>query len=137
VSDDEDGPEQPGYVPTSLDAAIAPDDVAAWAVVQPPGTVALKPLASVDPARLSPEGRVDALRAFEKQLAWLHAQQSRLLAVMAETAERVAQVSDRHWVVEEVALCVAAVEPDRRRPARRSRRCSRPGRPPSRCRNAA
>jgi hypothetical protein len=48
-----------------------------------------------------------------KQLAWLHAQRSRLLAVMAETAERSAQVSDRHWVVEEVALCVVAVEPDR------------------------
>jgi hypothetical protein len=39
-----------------LDAHLALDDVAAWAVAQRPGTLALKPLALVDPTRLSAEG---------------------------------------------------------------------------------
>jgi hypothetical protein len=78
--------------------------VAAWAVGQRP-TLALKPLALVDPTRLSTEGRVDALRAVERQLASLHAQQQRLLAVMAE-ADQAAETWEQGLVVEEVACAL-------------------------------
>jgi hypothetical protein len=100
-----DEPEPLPYVPTPLDAELAPDDVAAWAVAQSPGTLALKPLALVDPRRLSAEGRVDALRAVERQLSWLHTQQQKLLAVMAE-ADRSADPLDKGWVREQVACAL-------------------------------
>ena len=48
-----DGPEPVPYVPTLLDAELAPDDVAAWAASVTPGSAVAKPLAVLDPARLS------------------------------------------------------------------------------------
>src|SRR6266568_7184903 len=104
MSDDGYGPEEPEplpFVPTPLDAAHFPDDVAAWAASFEPGTLALKPLALVDPSRLSAEGRVDALRAWERQAAWLHAQQAKLLAVMAEAEGESTQSTggwEKSWV---------------------------------------
>jgi hypothetical protein len=63
MSDDDSdqfGPDEPDplpYVPTPLDAHLAPDDVAAWAVAQRPGTLALKPLA-LKPLALDRSGPV-------------------------------------------------------------------------------
>jgi hypothetical protein len=45
-------PELP-FVPSLLDADVAPDDVAAWAASVTPGSATVKPLAALDPARLS------------------------------------------------------------------------------------
>jgi hypothetical protein len=114
-----DEPEPLPYIHTPLDADLAPDDVAAWAAAQLPGTVALKPLALVNPRRLSSAGRVDALRALERQLSWLHTQQQKLLAVMAE-ADQSADPLIRWARVgrEEVACALKAVRAYRRRPTR-------------------
>jgi hypothetical protein len=54
---------------------------------------------------LSAEGRVNDLRAVERRLAWLHAQQSRLLAVMAE-AGQASPAWEQGLVVEEVACAL-------------------------------
>ena len=96
------------YIPTLLDADLAPDDVAAWAASVTPGSAVGTTLAVLDPRRLSPEGRVDALAAMEKQLAWWKARQYRLLAVMA--AEPVVKTPldelDKEWVREDVACAL-------------------------------
>jgi hypothetical protein len=103
-----DGPEPVPYVPSLLDADVAPDDVAAWAASITPGTAPIKPLAHVNVRRLSYAGRVDALTALEKHISWLQAQQHRLLAVMA--AEPVVPGSvaefDKQWVREDVAAAL-------------------------------
>jgi Domain of unknown function (DUF222) len=102
------GPEPVPYVPTLLDAELAPDDVAAWAATVTPGSAVVKTLAVLDPRRLSYEGRVDALAAMEKQLAWWQARQHRFLAVMA--ADPVVKTAvgelDKHWVREDVACAL-------------------------------
>ncbi|HEY8828535.1 MAG TPA: hypothetical protein VIM17_12335, partial [Jatrophihabitantaceae bacterium] len=103
-----DGPEPLPDVPTVLDADLAPDDVAAWAASVTPGPAAVKPLAVLDPARLSHEGRVDALAAMEKQLGWIQARQHRLLAVMAAdpAVSTPAGEVDKQWVREDVACAL-------------------------------
>ena len=68
-----DEPVPLAYVPTLLDAAVAPDDVAAWAASVTPGSAVVKTLAVLDPLRLSYEGRVDALIAMEKHIGWIEA----------------------------------------------------------------
>ncbi|MDP9118194.1 MAG: hypothetical protein M3O28_13220, partial [Actinomycetota bacterium] len=95
------------YVPSVLDAQVAPDDVAAWAARMTPGSAVVTPLAGVDPRRLSAAGRVDALVALEKQLAWLHAAQHRLLAVMVAAApDQSVDGLDKDWLREEVAAAL-------------------------------
>jgi len=103
-----DGPEPLPYVPTVLDADLAPDDVAAWAAAVTPGSAVVKPLAVLDPARLSYAGRVDALAAMEKHIAWMQAQQHRLLAVMAAEPMVKTPVGecDRQWTREDVACAL-------------------------------
>jgi len=103
-----DGPESLPYVPTLLDADTAPDDVAAWGASVTPGSAVIKPLAVLDPARLSHEGRVDALAASEKHIGWLQAQQHRLLAVMAADPAVSTPVGelDKQWVCEDVACAL-------------------------------
>src|SRR5664279_4152034 len=103
--DDEFGPVEPEpepYVPTVMDADLFPDDVAAWAASVDPGSATIKPLAVVDLARLSASGRVDALVATERHIAWLQARKYRLLAEMAAapvTAGPVGEL-DKEWVRE-------------------------------------
>ncbi|HEY8828390.1 MAG TPA: hypothetical protein VIM17_11610, partial [Jatrophihabitantaceae bacterium] len=101
-----DGPEP--YVPTLLDADLAPDDVAAWAASVTPGSAVVHTLAVLDPDRMSYAGRVDALAAMERQLAWWQARQHRLLAVMA--ADPVVKTPlgelDKEWVREDVACAL-------------------------------
>jgi len=67
------GPEPVAYVPTVLDADLAPDDVAAWAASVTPGSAVVKPLAVLDPLRLSYEGRGDPLIGMEKHIGWIEA----------------------------------------------------------------
>ena len=104
----DDGPEPLPYVPSLLDAAVVPDDVAAWAASVTPGSAVIKPLAVLDPRRLSHEGRVDALAALDRHISWLQALQHRLLAVMAAdpTVATPAGEPDRHWVGEDVACAL-------------------------------
>ena len=96
-----DGPEPVPYVPSLLDADVAPDDVAAWAAP-------IKPLAHVNVRRLSYAGRVDALTALEKHISWLQAQQHRLLALMAADPVVPGPVGelDKQWVREDVAAAL-------------------------------
>ena len=103
-----DGPVPLPYIPTLLDADLAPDDVAAWAASVTPGSAVGTTLAVLDPRRLSAEGRVDALAAMEKQLAWWKARQYRLLAVMAEepVVKTPLDELDKHWVREDVACAL-------------------------------
>ncbi len=54
----------------------------AWLAVEAPGPDAVAALSLLDPATLSPGGRVDALLALERQAAWLAAMQARVLAVI-------------------------------------------------------
>ncbi len=73
-------PDPEPYVPSLLDADLAPDDVAAWAATVTPGSAVVKPLVHVNVKRLSYAGRVDALAALERQRSWIDAQQLRLFA---------------------------------------------------------
>ncbi|MCU1657843.1 MAG: hypothetical protein JWO57_2499 [Pseudonocardiales bacterium] len=96
-----------GYLPTVMDADLDPDGVAAWAAHVAPGSAVITPLAAVAARRLSPAGRVDALRALDKQIGWLQAQQHKLLAAMAADAgPGSVDAVDKHWVREEVAAAL-------------------------------
>src|SRR5882762_8193332 len=72
--------------PTVLDALTAPGDVAAWAAVVAPGAEVVGPLAVIDPAKVDDAGRIDLLVAYERQIAWLHAAQQRVLAELDGSA---------------------------------------------------
>jgi hypothetical protein len=100
-------PELP-FVPTLLDADVAPDDVAAWAASVTPGSATVKPLAALDPARLSAAALVDALVAWEKHEAWAQAQQHKLLAIMATRPVAPGPLGrlDKQWVREDVAAAL-------------------------------
>jgi hypothetical protein len=108
---DEIGPYEPEpepYVPTVMDADLFPDDVAAWAASVDPGSAAVKPLAALDLARLSPAARVDALVATQRQIAWHQARQHRLLALMAAQPVVPTPIGelDKEWVREDVACAL-------------------------------
>src|SRR5882724_4412178 len=72
--------------PTVLDAVPAPGDVAAWAAVVAPGADVVGPLAVIDPAKVDGVARIDLLVAYERQIAWLHAAQQRVLAELDGSA---------------------------------------------------
>ena len=95
-----DGPEPLPYIPTLLDAELAPDDVAAWAASVTPGSAVVHTLAVLDPDRMSYAGRVDAVRAMEKHISWMQARQHRFLAKMAADPVLKTAVGelDKHWV---------------------------------------
>jgi hypothetical protein len=96
------------FVPSLLDADVAPDDVAAWAASVTPGSATVKPLAALVPGRLSSAALVDALVAWEKHVAWAQAQQHKLLAIMATrpTAPGPLGRLDKQWVREDVAAAL-------------------------------
>jgi hypothetical protein len=109
--DDEFGPDElepEPYVPTVMDADLFPDDVAAWAASVDPGSATGKPLAVLELARLSAAGRVDALVATQRQIAWHQARQQRLLALMAAEPVVAGPVGelDKEWVREDVACAL-------------------------------
>jgi hypothetical protein len=96
------------FVPSLLDADVAPDDVAAWAASVTPGSATVKPLAALDPARLSSAALVDALVAWEKHVSWVQAQQHKLLALMASRPVAAGPLGrlDKQWVREDVAAAL-------------------------------
>ena len=101
-----------GQTPASvLDALACPDDTAAFLATTSPGPDAAGPLAALDPRRLTHAGRVDALVALERQMAWLAGLQQRLLAAMTRD-----QHSGDNWVREDVAcaLRLSAITAQRR-----------------------
>jgi hypothetical protein len=108
AGDGPDGPQPWPYVPSLLDAELAPDDVAAWAATVTPGSAVVKPLVHLDPRALSDAGRVDALAALERQQSWIDAQQLRVLAVMAADpgVKSPTAVLDKDWVREDVACAL-------------------------------
>jgi hypothetical protein len=103
-----DGPEPVPYVPSLMDADVAPDDLAAWAATVTPGSAVVKPLVHVDVRRLSYAGRVDALAALERQRSWIDAQQLRLLAVMAADppVKSPTEALDKEWLKEDIACAL-------------------------------
>ncbi len=105
---------QPPTAPPPLSLAEItddPDQAAAWLAAEAPGPDAVAALSVLDPAVLSHCGRVDALVALERHLAWLAGMQAQVLAAMA-TDDR----SEDRWVREEVgcALRLSAVTAQRR-----------------------
>lgn len=68
--------------PTVLDALGAPADVAAWAADTVPGPDVIGPLSVVDPSTVDGPAQIDLLIALERQIAWLHAAQQRVLAAL-------------------------------------------------------
>ncbi|PZS29028.1 MAG: hypothetical protein DLM59_13580 [Pseudonocardiales bacterium] len=111
---DDEPPEPPDpqpYLPTVMDAAVAPDDVAAWACSITPGSAATTPLAVIDPRRLSLEGLIDFVAACERHVSWFLAMQYQALAVMAEdptvpTVPTMPGEQGKDWVREEVACAL-------------------------------
>jgi hypothetical protein len=61
---------------------MTPDEVAAWAASAPFGTGLLTPFGPIDPAALSDAGRIDALVACQRLVAWVDAQTQRILAAI-------------------------------------------------------
>ena len=96
----------------------APDQAAAMLVAERPGPDALAALSMLDPATLTRAGRVDALVAIERHLAWLAGEQQRVLASLAEDAPPADPVErmEASWVREDVAcaLRLSAVTADHR-----------------------
>ncbi|HZC52029.1 MAG TPA: DUF222 domain-containing protein [Mycobacterium sp.] len=78
-----------------------PDQAAAWLAVQAPGPESVAGVSILEPAALSQGGRVDALVAIERQLAWLAGMQQRVLAVIAA-----ADTADDRWTREDVACAL-------------------------------
>ena len=97
-------------MPSVVDALVAPDHtVAVLASVVAPGGDAVAALAAVELGRLSHPGRVDALVALQRQIAWLQARQTRLLALMATDPRAAADAVDpsgKNWVREDVACAL-------------------------------
>jgi hypothetical protein len=92
------------FEPGAAEAVAAPDDVAGWAASVPPSGHAVAVLALVEPARLSHDGRVEAVAALERQKAWLEARQVQLLAALdAEPSDPHDLDTDKRWVQEELA----------------------------------
>jgi hypothetical protein len=104
-----------GQPPASvLDALACPDDTAAYLAMTAPGPDAAGPLAALDPGRFTQSGRVDALVAIERQMAWLAGLQQRMLATMI--ANDGGGHSGDQWVREDVAcaLRLSAITAQRR-----------------------
>ena len=114
-----------GRSPASvLDALVCPDDTAAYLAMTVPGPDAAGPLSALDPERLTHAGRVDALVAIERQMAWLAGMQQRVLASMsaddaarsdAATKSDAAARSGDRWVREDVACALRLAPPTAQR----------------------
>jgi hypothetical protein len=68
--------------PSMADVLDSPDSVAAELATSQPGPGHDAALAMLDPTALSDTGRIDLLIALERQIAWLTAQQQRVLAAL-------------------------------------------------------
>jgi hypothetical protein len=77
--------DQPATGATVVDALMAPADAAAWAASATPGPDVVAPLAVIDPSTVDGTGQIDLLVALERQVAWLHAAQQRVLTAIDGT----------------------------------------------------
>ncbi len=97
---------------TEAEIFDAPDAAAAYLAGLRPGGADGAALRLLDPSALSAAGRVDALVAIEKQLAWLAGVQQRLLAGMLadpltpDDPHDALGALERGWVREEVACAL-------------------------------
>ncbi len=116
------------YVPTVMGAELFPDDVAAWAVSVTPGSAVRRSLAVLDPRRMTHEGRVDAVAALDRQVAWSLALQDRFLAMMAEDPAVPTPLGElgKEWVREQVACVLRLSAGARRQPTARGPGTHRP-----------
>jgi hypothetical protein len=74
-------------MPEDSGAGMSRDEVAAWAAVVPLGSGLLTPWGVLEPESLSDAGRIDALVACQRLQGWADAQQLRLLAAVAASAD--------------------------------------------------
>ena len=78
-----------------------PDQAAAWLALETPGPDTVSGVSMLEPARLSQGGRLDALVAIERHLAWLAGMQARLLAALVADDR-----SEDRWMREEVGCAL-------------------------------
>jgi len=86
--------------PRLVDALLHPADVAVWAASARPGAHAVTALSVVDAWSVPAEARIDLLVALERQIAWLHAAQQRVLTSVAGPSD-----ADR-WAREDVSCAL-------------------------------
>ena len=75
----------------------APGEVAVWAAAARPGPDVVEMLSMLDPAAVGSDQRVDLLVGVERQLAWLHAVQQRVLASLDVDPLGVGADPDEDW----------------------------------------
>src|ERR1700744_2111774 len=98
--------------PGVVEALLDPDDVAAWTATVAPSAQATALATTIDLKKLSAGGRVDLLIGLDRQIAWLHARQQRLLGLMSMQDDAAGRVdaAGRQWVQEEVS-CALRIPP--------------------------
>ncbi|MDT4912848.1 MAG: hypothetical protein QOC66_1976, partial [Pseudonocardiales bacterium] len=100
-----DGPlfcDDSDVAPEDAGPGCSADEVAAWAAAAPLGSGLLTPWGVLDPAALTDGGRIDALLACARLHAWVDAQEQRLLAALAPSADR----ADKGFVRDEIACAL-------------------------------
>ena len=102
--------------PSLSDVLDAPGEVAVWAAAARPGPDVVEVLSMLDPAAVGSDQRVDLLVGVERQLAWLHAVQQRVLASLEADPLGVGADPDEDWTREQVgaALRLASSTADHR-----------------------
>ena len=108
--------ETSGQPPSLSDVLDAPGEVAVWAAGARPGPDVVELLSMLDPAAVGSDQRVDLLVGVERQLAWLHAVQQRVLASLDADPLGIGADPDEDWTREQVgaALRLAPATADRR-----------------------
>jgi Domain of unknown function (DUF222) len=94
--------------PSIVDALVSPNETVAFLASALPSGEAEGVLAVLDPAALSPAGRVDLLTALDRQARWNAARQQRVLAAMSQAARRNvdADPDAERFLGDEVALAL-------------------------------
>lgn len=96
------------HVPNPWEVHLFPDSAAAWSVQVTPGSATAKVLALLEPDRLSPAGRVDALVALERLQAWAAALEVRMIAAITDEPHTTALAPklERGWSKEDVKVAL-------------------------------
>ncbi len=92
--------------PSLSDVLDAPGEVAVWAAAARPGPDVVEVLSMLDPAAVGSDQRVDLLVGVERQLAWLHAVQQRVLASLEADPLGVGADPDEGWTREQVGAAL-------------------------------
>ena len=91
----------PVVAPSVLDALVHPNETAAELAAAVPQGLLVEALVELTPARLSADGRIDALVAVERHIALLQARSSELLAAL-ETGD----ITEDHFTRDAVAAAL-------------------------------